>query len=45
MYSSQGVGVFLLEPMFRSKQTRVILFVFHAAGKFSAQTKAVYGTG
>lgn len=35
----------LLEPVFRSKQTRVILFVFHAAGKFSAQTKAVCGTG
>lgn len=35
----------MLEPVFRSKQTRVILFVFHAAGKFSAQTKAVCGTG
>lgn len=37
----RGASVLLLEPVFSSKQTRVILFVFRVAGEFSAQTKAV----
>lgn len=41
----RGAGVLVLKPVFRSKQTHVILFVFRGAGEFSAQTKIVCATG